>query len=246
MKSRLESISLTAFAAALTISFSGCSKKSEPASPPPAPPPAPTASVDPIHTVTAAAQAKIDAAKKEAEALKAQAEASAKAEAAALQALADQKAAEAQRAANDLKAQATSAKNSLLSSASALKTDATANTASTAPASTSSTSSLQSLAQNLNPSNFSAWYEKASAESSGIITSLASKAAELGSQASPQFKSLYETALSQKKTFDEVSSQIKAGGLTQWAQLYPKLQTSWTDLSKSLTDAKALLAQYSK
>jgi hypothetical protein len=230
---------------AITVSLVGCSKKSEPAPAPAAPAPAP-ASVqpDPAKAIADAAQAKIDAAQREAEAVKAQAEAAAaaaKAKASELQAQADQKVAEAQRAAADLKAQATSAKNSFLSSATALKSEAT--TANAAPV---SDSPLPTLTQNLNPANFSAWYEQASKESSGIIASLATKAAELGSQSSPEFKSLYETALAQKQTFDEVSTQLKTGGITQWAALYPKLQTSWTDLSKSLTEAKTLLARFSK
>jgi outer membrane biosynthesis protein TonB len=233
MKTRLTSFSLTTLAA-LSLSLTGCSKKAEPA--PIAPTPAPAATApDPAKAIADAAQAKIEATKKEAEVLKAQAEASAataKAKAAELQAQAEQKVA-------DLKAQATSAKNSLLTSASSAATNATPSTATSA---TPATTSLQSLT----PANFSAWYDKASAESSGIITSLASKAAELGSQASPQFKSLYDTALVQKKTFDDVSAQLKTGGITQWASLYPKLQTSWTDLSKSLTEAKTLLAQFSK
>lgn len=249
------------FSALLTFAIGfalvSCSKKSEPipAAPTPAPAPAQTSATDTAKALADAAEAKLVAAKKEAEAIQAKAEAEAKARAAELQALADQKSAEVKLAADKLKQQTTDASNALLAKANAFKSDATTATqnassatsvsASATPSSASNTS-LQSLAQNLTPANFSAWYDKASAESSGIISSLATKAADLGSQASPQFKSFYETVLSQKKTFDEVSAQIKSGGLTQWAVLYPKLQTSWTDLSKSLTDAKALLAQYSK
>ncbi len=251
----------TLFPAILTLAIGfaivGCSKKSEPApaAPTPAPTQAQTAAADTAKALADAAEAKLAAAKKEAEALQAKAEAEAKAKAAELQALADEKSAELKLAAEKLKQQTADASNALLAKANTFKSDTAAlastsatsvSTNASATPSSTSTTSLQSLAQNLTPANFSAWYDKASAESSGILSSLATKAADLGSQASPQFKSLYETALAQKKTFDEVSAQIKSGGLTQWAALYPKLQTSWTDLSKSLTDAKALLAQYSK
>ena len=159
---------------------------------------------------------------------------------------------QAKAATDKIKQQASDASSELLNKASTYKIDAlaavnnapaTAATSATSASTTESTFSLQTLAQNLTPANFSAWYDKASAESSGIISSLATKAAELGSQASPKFKSLYDTALAQKKNFDDISAQIKGGGLTQWAQLYPKLQSSWSDLSKSLTEAKALLSQ---
>lgn len=240
MKTHLWSLSRVTLLA-LSVGLTGCSKKTEPANPPAQPAPAPTAST-PAPSLADAAQARVDAAQKEIEAAKAQAEAAAKTKAAELQAQAEQKAADAQRLANDLKAQGASQANALLSNLGTQKADAPGATS----AATSTISALPPLTQNLSPANFSAWYEKASAESSGIIASLATKAAELGGQASPEFKSLYDTALAQKKTFDEVSTQLKAGGLTQWATLYPKLQTSWTDLSKSLTDAKALLARFQK
>ena len=240
MKTHLWSLTLTTLLA-LSFALVGCSKKNEPANPPAQPAPAPVAS-DPAQSLAGAAQARVDAAQKEMEAAKAQAEAAAKAKAAELKAQAEQKAAEAQRVADDLKAQGAAQANALLGSLSTQKADATGASGST----TATTGSIPTLTQNLNPANFSAWYEKASAESSGIIASLATKAAELGSQASPEFKSLYATAVAQKKTFDEVSTQLKTGGLTQWAALYPKLQASWTDLSKSLTDAKTLLAQFQK
>ncbi|ATC63579.1 hypothetical protein CMV30_06210 [Nibricoccus aquaticus] len=235
--------------ATLSFSLTGCSKKSEPAASAPTPPPAAPAPapVAPVKAAADAAKAQLAAAEKEAEALKAKAAYAAKAEQEKLQALADQKAADAKKVADDLKTKANAASTNLLNKASTLSAT---NSTPAAPATTSETSpataSLTSLAQNLNPANFSSWYEQASKESSGIIASLGAKAAELGSSASPELKSLYETALTQKKTFDDVSSKLKSGGLAQWAELYPTLQNSWSDLSKSLITAKTLLASYTK
>jgi len=234
--------------AALSFSLTGCSKKPEPAAPAPTPVAPAPAPVDPVKAAADAAKAQLASAEKEAEALKAKAAATAKAEQEKLQALADQKTAEAKKLADDLKAKANAASANLLNKAGTLSAT---NSTPAAPATTTSetsptTSSLTSLAQNLNPANFSSWYEQASKESSGIIASLGAKAAELGSSASPEFKSLYETALTQKKTFDDVSSKLKSGGIAQWAELYPTLQNSWSDLSKSLVTAKTLLAQYTK
>ena len=244
MKSTPLRFSLTALAI-LSLSLIACSKKPEPvpAPAPVPPPPAPTASVDPAPSVTDAANAKLAAAKKDFDDAATKAKADTATETAKLQALADQQAAETKKMAADIKTKSES-------SASAVMNKAASFSAAPADATTGDTATqnslLTGLAKNLNPANFSSWYEQASQESSGIIASLATKAAELGSSASPDFKSLYDSALVQKKNFDDVVTKLKTSGISQWTELYPTLQSSWSELSKSLVSAKALLAQYNK
>ncbi len=144
----------------------------------------------------------------------------------------------AKTAVSETKAATQTATNDLKSAATNLQAQATA-AAQSATAKTEST--LSSLASNLTPANLTSWYEGVSKDSGALITSLGAKAAELGAQASPKFKSLYDQAVVQKKNFDSIYTQAKDGGIAKWAELYPKLQASWGDLSKTLTEAKALL-----